>query len=783
MQNRWRTPALLIALLVGAHVSTQNAGTQGATCLVRTVNGDIQGTDNGASCTFLGIPFGAPPIGNLRWKPPQLAAPWAPATFNANVLRQCPQLNAAGPAGNEDCLVLNVWVPHAVPDATTTGRPVLFWIHTGAFQGASINFADSNGRRLAERTGAIVVAANYRLGPFGFLGHPALTAEDPSYPSSGNYGFLDQRAAMAWVRDHIGAFGGDRDKVTIAGQSAGAHSVSLHLVSRGSEGYFTRAILQSGYASSRWRTRVDAESLGTDFAAAVGCTDPAQVIACMRGKTRNEVLVGFATGQQEYIETGRVAWGPVVDALDIPDQPRVLYETGQFNRVPTIIGATRDEGWIYVDRSFPTGLTVEQYEDAVRNEFGDTDTPALLAMYSVADFPSPKHALSQLAGDFEGVCEARRVARLIERTRTPVYLYSFERQVAAVAADQVIHGLDRNFLFGNNYGPPSNYVLNDDDLSLFGAISGYWTRLAETGDPNGGDSPFWPAFRRAKDLGRGVSKHIVLDWPISQGERLREAQCDFWEPFFLGSVVGSLPAAHPLSDLCGVTIEADLKLDHHLACSGNGLIVGADGIRIDLNGRTITGSGTGAGIDVAGRSGVTIVNGTIKNFGAGIQVASSTKIVIRGNVLADNTDGIDLQAGSHGNVIIHNTLQNNRSRGIMLRSGVIGNYVNENAFTGNRVGILLFGASGTTVQDNDVIGSLLGGIRFNVLATGNVVSGNKVTSNPAGIEFLVTPTGSAVGNKLAFNTITLNTCGLKGPTQNNVVGNNVLGGNGADRCD
>ena len=226
---------------------------------------------------------------------------------------------------------------------------------------ASPNVADSNPRSLVELTGAIVVAANYRIGPLGFMGHPALTAEDPAYHSSGNYGLLDQRAAMAWVRDNIAAFGGDPDNVTIAGQSAGGHSVSFHIVSPGSASYFHRAIIQSGYASARQPTLADAEALGTGFAAGVGCTDPAQVVACMRGKTPMQVLLAFPNGQQEFAQTPRIAWGPVVDGLDIPDQPRSLYESGAFNRVPTIIGSTRDEGWIYADRSYPGGLTTAQY--------------------------------------------------------------------------------------------------------------------------------------------------------------------------------------------------------------------------------------------------------------------------------------------------------------------------------------------------------------------------------------------------------------------------------------
>jgi carboxylesterase type B len=234
----------------------------------------------------------------------------------------------------------------------------------------------------------------------------------------------------------------------------------------------------------------------------------------------------------------------VVDGLDIPDQPRRLYESGAFNRVPLIIGTTRDEGWIYVDRSFPAGLTEAQYEAAVAAEFGAADAPALLDRYPAASFPSPKHALSQMAGDVEMVCEARRVARLVERTGTPVYLYSFEREVDAVVPDQVIHGLDRNFVFGNNYGPPSNYVLNADDLSLFGAIAGYWTRFAGTGDPSGGSDVHWPAYKHPTGAGRGADKYLILDWPVREDKRLREAQCDFWEPFFLGSIAdGPVPAA------------------------------------------------------------------------------------------------------------------------------------------------------------------------------------------------------------------------------------------------
>ena len=447
-----------------------------------------------------------------------------------------------------------------------------------------------------------------------------------------------------------------------------------------------------------------------------------------------------------------------------------------------ILGATRDEGWIYVDRSFPTGLTVEQDQSVVATEFGVADAPSILAKYPAADFLSPKHALSQLTGDVEGVCEARRVARLVERTGTPVYLYSFEREVDAVVPDLVIHGLDRNFVFGNNYGPPSNYVLNDEDLALFGAISGYWTRFAATGNPNADDTLHWPAFKHPTGDGRGASNYIVLDWPVREGQRLREDHCDFWDPLFLRSVVGSVPASHPSDDLCGVTITGNFTLDHDLACPSDGLIVGADGLDIDLNGRTITGSGSAAGIIVSGRADVSIFGGTLKNFEAGVRVMNSTNIVIKDNALVGNTDGIDFQAGSHANTIRRNVLRDNRSRGIMLRGDTLKNVIHDNTFLGNRVGVLLFGAVETTVIDNLVSSHVLAGIRFNVLASGNTVRGNNVVSNPTGIEFIVTPTGSSLGNSVVGNTIATNDCGLKGPVEGNTVRRNTFNGNVADSC-
>ena len=545
MQSRSRIPVVVFAFVVGSALwSSQPVHVQGVSCLVTTGGGAVQGVDNGASCAFLGVPFAAPPIAGLRWRPPQPAAPWS-GTLSATVLPpSCPlvfPLGGTTTQGNEDCLKMNIWTPDPMP---ASPAPVIVWIHAGAFVAASANQAPQNGRRMAERTGAIVVAPNYRLGPFGFLAHPALTAEDPSHPSSGNYGLLDQRAALAWVRDNIAAFGGDPTNVTLGGQSAGGHSVSFHMVSPGSAGHFHRAIMQSGYASSRVDTLAEGEALGDTFAQQLGCTIPSEVLTCLRSKTRNQLLLALPTGQQQWAESPRISWGPIVDGLVIPDQPRTLYEAGLFAHVPLIVGATRDEGWIYADRSFPAGLTIEQYEAAVQTEFGADLAPEVLARYRAGDFASPKHALSQIAGDYEAVCEARRVARLVSR-RAPVYLYSFEREVAPVAGDQVIHGLDLNFVFGNNYGAPSSYVLAGDDLTLSNAQMDFWTRFAAAGNPNppGRDDGYahdvWPTYHGAS------AKYLVLATPIVDDRRPREAACDYWDGLFLRSLVGSVPASAP----------------------------------------------------------------------------------------------------------------------------------------------------------------------------------------------------------------------------------------------
>jgi para-nitrobenzyl esterase len=216
--------------------------------------------------------------------------------------------------------------------------------------------------------------------------------------------------------------------------------------------------------------------------------------------------------------------------------------------VPVLLGENRDEGWTFVNRSFPAGLTALQYETAIGTDFGAA-APVILAKYPVADFASPKDALARLAGDVEYVCEANRVAGLIERTKTPVFLYSFEYEVDPVVLDRVVHGLELTFVFGNNYGSPlfAPYTLGTADLALFHAMSGYWTRFMRSGNPNTADPSVvhWPAFKHPTGPGRGSDKYLTLDVSIREGKRQRETYCDFWQPFFFRSTSGAVPAAAP----------------------------------------------------------------------------------------------------------------------------------------------------------------------------------------------------------------------------------------------
>ena len=552
---------LALALLVGAttiFLGPRPVQGRSLGCLVSTASGPVQGTDQGTSCTFLGIPFAATTAGNNRWRPPQPVAPWGPNPLPAvTPPSNCASLSAAGtPQGSEDCLKLNVWVRDPTPGANA---PVIVWIHTGGFTGASANFAGSNGKRFAEETGVIVVEANYRLGPLGFLAHAALEAEDPARRSTGNYGLLDQRAALRWVRDNIAQFGGDPNNVTVGGTSAGGQSAGLHLISPGSAGLFHRAIVQSAYPTTAWPSRDQGIAQGNVLATVVGCVDPSQVVSCLRSRTFAQLLTALPQGTEQVVEQpNRVFWTPIVDGLEIPDQPRTLFEQGDFAHVPTLVGSTRDEGWVFTTRSFASGVNSSQYAAWLVSEFGD-EAENVANAYPPEDYSSPQEAMARAVGDGQLICEARRLGDLIadgglrgrgpheehgtgKRVKSPVFMYSYEYLLNDLNLGHVIHGVEANILFGNAYATPTfaaNHALTATDLALHAEMAGYWARFAATGNPNGVDALEWPEYRKNHE------GHIVFDATLAIGTSLRQAACDFWSPYFLRSMVFGVPAVAP----------------------------------------------------------------------------------------------------------------------------------------------------------------------------------------------------------------------------------------------
>ncbi|HEX5214713.1 MAG TPA: carboxylesterase family protein [Vicinamibacterales bacterium] len=537
-----RSAGILVACVLTAPLVTRDTSAQPA-CFVSTVSGDIQGAVGTESCTFLGIPYAAPPINALRWKAPQPAAPWAgtlPATTNP---QSCPNVNTGSPSGVEDCLRLNVWVRHPRPVAPA---PVIVWLHTGSFVAASANLASHNGRRLAEETGVIVVAPNYRLGPLGFLAHSALATEDPR-GVSGNYGLQDQRRALEWVREHIAAFGGDPTNVTIAGTSAGGDSAGLHLVSPSSSGLFHRAIIESGTPTIKWPTHAESLAQGAALAAALGCLDAATVLTCLRSKTANQIVSAMPVGSQQVVETPtRAFWTPVVDGVELPDQPRALFAAGRFSAVPTIIGYTRDEAaGSFVTRSFAGGVSSAQYQAWVSTEFG-SDAPAVLSRYPAAAFASPFDAMAQVVGEAQFACESRRLARFIDEARMPVFLFSYEYVIDDLSPDYVVHGVESNIIFGNAYAPMQfpNHPLTPADLALHGLMAGYWSRFAATGSPNVDDDTVvhWPLFKDPTGQGRGSNRFLIFNGGARADKRPREQACNFWEPYFLRTILGKVPA-------------------------------------------------------------------------------------------------------------------------------------------------------------------------------------------------------------------------------------------------
>lgn len=509
-----RTLAALVLVLVLA--SSALAAENG---VVRLDSGPVSGFQDGGTRAFLGIPFAAPPVGALRWRPPQPPAPWTEVRACTAFGPACPQINQA-PGGlySEDCLYLNVWTPAAPGDRL----PVMVWIHGGGFTVGSAAWPEYQGRNLAQK-GVVLVTLNYRLGPLGYLVHPTLTQESPD-KTSGNYGLLDQIAALRWVQRNIAAFGGDPRRVTVFGQSAGSRSVSLLLLSPLSAGLFQGAIAQSGgpilgseYLNPVFNGDVATVSgMGQELAARLSCDTAPDVAAAMRAKSAQDVLQ--ATNTNTGIFTTGLFFAPVFDGYALPDNPVTAFQAGKQHRVPLITGSTLNEGTVYLIGAPP--LTMDLYARFLRDRFGER-TGEALAMFPASGDADVARAVDRFISAAANAEPSRFMARSMELAGGKAWLYQFTRRPRTERAQKlgVHHGADLAYMFGNQDAPGYDAV----DRALSETMMGYWVNFAKTGDPNGPGLPPWPVYRAATD------QHQELGDTVRTGAHLFQKECDFLE--------------------------------------------------------------------------------------------------------------------------------------------------------------------------------------------------------------------------------------------------------------
>ena len=507
---------------VGARAVALNAD------IVRTGSGLLRGTVGPDHRLFQGIPYAAPPVGPLRWQPPAPMPAWPGVRDAVRRGPWCIQPDAADVDPiSEDCLTLNVWTPTG---SAAEPLPVMVWIHGGSFmRGAGDIY---HAQRLAVRGRIVVVTINYRLGALGFLADPALG--DP-----GNYGLADQQAALRWVRDNIDEFGGDPDKVTIAGESAGGMSVCDHLVAPDSAGLFRSAIIQSGPCQAQVEVP-EAQRISREYTDSLGCgergtaqQDPAEQIAsCLRALPPDRLTtpLWYSRFGTDHLS------GPVVGGALLPQDPVPVFreppDKGGPAGKPVLLGVNRDEFTMFVAlRYLRVGqeITAGEYPDELSDTFGRDSAAAVAEHYPPARFDgSVSLAYAAAATDDIFACLADRMARGLAGG-APVYGYEFDDPHAPAPElyDQVpfpigaTHSLEMRYLFDIGGAPP----LDSAQRRLSDQMIEYWTGFVVTGAPIAVDEPDWSAIgtgpdRRWMSL-RTDGSRMITDYAA-------EHQCDFW---------------------------------------------------------------------------------------------------------------------------------------------------------------------------------------------------------------------------------------------------------------
>jgi para-nitrobenzyl esterase len=540
-----------------AFAESRHGAGAGQAPVVRTADGAVRGVRFDGIDRYFGIPYAAPPVGDLRWQPPQPATPWRGTRDASRYANSCPQITTlglfAGPTSvSEDCLYLNVF---------TTGNahagekmPVIVWIHGGGNLDGASN--DYDGSKLAsggpEGVPTVVVTINYRIGLLGTFSHPAINAE---HHASGNYGTLDQQAALRWVQKNIAAFGGDPGRVALGGQSAGSSNVGANMLSPAAKGLFHRAILQSSPGFIAWLPTADAAlAAGNGFAAAAGCSGSgAEAARCLRALSIPRILQ-----LQGTLKVGGpfALAMPFVDGKLLPMQPEQAWASGNFNKMPVMGGATRDEF------TFFTGIN-EYFSGPPQAPLAAAQYPAMMAEGAYCIWCNARRAmpagaaqaypLSDYGGDpmvaYERVstdgakCRELHVLQKLA-PQVPTYAYDFTYKDAPFYFPKMpghkpdaAHTVDIQFLFDHFHGGALGVNLDQAsampreldaaESRLSDQLVAAWTRFAATGNPNGsGDAP-WPRF-----TADGNGRYLVQDIPLateSQAQFQSAYKCDFFD--------------------------------------------------------------------------------------------------------------------------------------------------------------------------------------------------------------------------------------------------------------
>ena len=487
---------------------------------VTIVDGAVRGQVDGTMVSFLGIPYAKPPVGPLRWRPPEPPTPWQGVRAASSFGPMCPQVVGKEVKGAEDCLTINVWRPLETPKAPL---PVMIWLtgggnHSLSGEGTS-NFGGVRyeGSQLVPH-GVVFVTYNLRLGPLGFLALPALDAESAKHVS-GNYGSRDQIAMLKWIHTNIAAFGGDPKRVFLFGTSAGGGNICALMTAPATAGLFQSAAMESSVPSGcEISTLAEAEAgTGKTLVAKLGCDTASDVAACMRAKDAKDVIAALPG----YFSVLPRLYGPVVDGVVFPGQPRARIADGTTPTMPIIIGNETGETKAWADTA---GAVRDEasYEAAIDRVFGAQARASILTVYSAASYPTPRDAFTRVTTDALFTCASRRIATLFAHTgSTPAYRYLFDHPLEndpVQKARGAIHTVEHPFFFGWK----GKYVPTASDLVVQTDMVGYWTNMAKTGDPNGAGLPTW-----RETASNQAYLDIAATATVETGDG--GAHCDFWD--------------------------------------------------------------------------------------------------------------------------------------------------------------------------------------------------------------------------------------------------------------